>query len=197
MTAIPGASFTEPATAADAWAGDMRGITLDRPRVIVDVNLLLRDGDSILLGLRRAGFAAGMYSPPAGHLELGESVRDALIRETREEIGITITPGDARFVQVMHDAYGIGRMAFFFEARTWTGNITNREPDKCGELRWFPLGALPEALMVCRPARCRSCRPSADRSCGGATAGRPAVAWLSGDGVPGVRGARCRASLRC
>lgn len=101
MTAIPGASFTEPATAADARAGDLRGITLDRPRVIVDVNLLLRDGDSILLGLRRGGFAAGMYSPPAGHLELGESVRDALIRETREEIGITIAPGDARFVQVM------------------------------------------------------------------------------------------------
>jgi|HubBroStandDraft_5_1064220.scaffolds.fasta_scaffold118624_2 8-oxo-dGTP diphosphatase len=148
MTAIPGASFTEPATAADARAGDLRGITLDRPRVIVDVNLLLRDGDSILLGLRRGGFAAGMYSPPAGHLELGESVRDALIRETREEIGIIIAPDDARFVQVMHNAYGIGRMAFFFEARTWTGNIANREPDKCGELRWFPLGALPGALMV-------------------------------------------------
>jgi hypothetical protein len=26
--------------------------------------------DLILLGLRRGGFAAGMYGPPAGHLEL-------------------------------------------------------------------------------------------------------------------------------
>jgi len=148
MTGILGASFTEPATVADARGGDLSGITLDRPRVIVDVNLLLRDGGSILLGLRCGGFAAGMYSPPAGHLELGESVRDALSRETREEIGITIAPDDARFVQVMHNAYGIGRMAFFFEARTWSGEIANCEPDKCKELRWFPLDRLPEAMMV-------------------------------------------------
>ena len=144
MTAIPGAAFTEPATVADARAGDLRGITLDRPRVIVDVNLLLRDGDSILLGLRRGGFAAGRYSPPAGHLELGESVRDALIRETREEIGITIAPDSARFVQVMHNAYGVGRMAFFFEARTWAGDIANREP---GQVRGAAL------VPARRPAR--------------------------------------------
>ena len=148
VTPACGPSFAEPATVADARAGDLSGITLDRPRVIVDVSLLLRDGDSILLGLRRGGFAAGMWSPPAGHLELGESVRDALIREAREETGITIAPSDARFVQVMHNAYGIGRIAFFFEARKWSGDIANREPGKCGELRWFPLSALPRERMV-------------------------------------------------
>jgi 8-oxo-dGTP pyrophosphatase MutT (NUDIX family) len=149
MTATSGtSSFTEPTTAADARAGNLSGVTLDRPRVIVDVNLLLRDGDRILLGLRRGGFAAGMYGPPAGHLELGESVLDALTREAHEEIGITIASADARFVQVMHNAYGIGRIAFFFEVRTWSGDITNREPDKCDELRWFPLDGLPDALMV-------------------------------------------------
>ena len=40
------------------------------------------------------------------------------------------------------------RLGLFFEARSWTGDPVNREPDKCGELRWFPLDALPEALMV-------------------------------------------------
>lgn len=39
-------------------------------------------------------------------------------------------------------------MAFFFEARTWTGDITNCAPDKCAELRWFPLDGLPETAMV-------------------------------------------------
>jgi 8-oxo-dGTP diphosphatase len=148
MTTATGGPFTEPSTAADARAGNLNGITLDRPRVIVDVNLLLRSGDSILLGLRRGGFADGMYSLPAGHVELGESVRAALIREAREETGITIAPPDVRFVQVMHNSYGIGRMAFFFEVRTWTGHIANREQDKCQELRWFPLGTLPDASMV-------------------------------------------------
>lgn len=148
MTTATGGSFTEPLTAVDARAGNLNGITLDRPRVIVDVNLLLRNGNSILLGLRRGGFADGMYSLPAGHLEVGESVRDALIREAHEEIGITIASADARFAQVMHNSYGIGRMAFFFEVRAWTGDITNCEPDKCQELRWFPLDALPDASMV-------------------------------------------------
>ncbi|HEX4834596.1 MAG TPA: hypothetical protein VH478_26280 [Trebonia sp.] len=101
MTTAAGASFTEPGTAADARAGNLSGLTLDRPRVIVDVNL-----------------------------------------------GITIAPADARFVQVMHNSYGTGRMAFFFEARVWTGDVTNCEPDKRQELRWFPLAALPEAAMV-------------------------------------------------
>jgi ADP-ribose pyrophosphatase YjhB (NUDIX family) len=142
-----GSSFTEPPTVADVQAGNLDGITLDRPRVIVDVNLLLRDGDRILLGRRRGGFADGMYSPPAGHLELGESVQAALIREAHEETGIIISPADARFVQVMHNSYGLGRIAFFFEARTWTGRITNQEPDKCAELRWFPLASLPDDMI--------------------------------------------------
>ena len=148
MTTATGNSFTEPSTAADARAGTLNGITLDRPRVIVDVNLLLRNGDNILLGLRQGGFADGMYSLPAGHLDLGESVRDAVIREAREEIGVTIAPANVRFVQVMHNSYGIGRMAFFFEVRTWTGDIANREPAKCRELRWFPLDALPGTSMI-------------------------------------------------
>lgn len=148
VTGAAGNSFIEPATVADVQSGDFLGITLDRPRVIVDVNLLLRDGDNLLLG-RRAGtkFAAGCYSLPAGHLELGESVQAALIREAHEELGIIIAAKDVTFTQVMHNSYGLGRMAFFFEARAWAGEVTNREPQKCDDLRWFPLDALPEPMV--------------------------------------------------
>jgi 8-oxo-dGTP diphosphatase len=143
-----GSSFTEAATAADVKSGDLSGITLDRPRVIVDVNLLLRAGNDILLGRRAGtGFAAGCYSLPAGHLELGESVYDALIREAYEELGITIASGDVTFVQVMHNSYGLGRMAFFFEVRSWAGEVINQEPGKCDDLRWFPLGTLPDPMV--------------------------------------------------
>ena len=141
-------SFAEPATVADVKAGDFRGITLDRPRVIVDVNLLLRDGASLLLG-RRVGtkFAAGCYSLPAGHLELGESVEAALDPRSDEELGITIAAEDVTFVQVMHNSYGLGRMAFFFEVCSWIGEVTNREPEKCDDLRWFPLNELPDPMV--------------------------------------------------
>jgi 8-oxo-dGTP diphosphatase len=143
-----GNSYAEPATVAAVQSGDLRGITLDRPRVIVDVNLLLRDHNKLLLG-RRTGtsFADGCYSLPAGHLELGESVEAALIREAKEELGITIASADIRFVQVMHNSYGLGRMAFFFEVQKWTGDVANREPEKCDDLSWFRLDALPEPMV--------------------------------------------------
>jgi 8-oxo-dGTP diphosphatase len=148
MTGTTGSSFGEPATVAAVKSGDLAGITLDRPRVVVDVNLLLRDGEKLLLGRRAGtGFAGGRYSVPAGHLELGETVVDSLVREAREELGITIAPSDVAFVQVMHNAFGLGRLAFFFEVRTWSGEVTNTEPDKCDDLRWFDLTDLPADMV--------------------------------------------------
>lgn len=140
--------FQEPATVQSVMEGGCAGITMDRPRIIVDVNLILRSGTSILLGRRRnTDFANGCYSLPAGHLELGESVVDALIREAKEEAGIFIDPSDVRFVQVMHNSYGIGRFAMFFEVRRWVGEVCNMEARKCDDLSWFDLGALPDNMV--------------------------------------------------
>jgi 8-oxo-dGTP pyrophosphatase MutT (NUDIX family) len=97
---IKDASFREPPTVHSAMGGDATGVTLDRPRVIVDVNLLVINNNRLLLGRRcNTGFADGLYSLPAGHLELGESVLSAAVREAREELGITIDLVDVRFVQ--------------------------------------------------------------------------------------------------
>jgi 8-oxo-dGTP diphosphatase len=140
--------FVEPATVHKVLEGNLSGITTNRPRVIVDVNLILVRGNEILLGRRRnTSFASGCYSLPAGHLELGESVITALIREAREEIGICVEPEDVKFVQLMHNSYGIGRFAVFFEVKDWQGEVVNREPDKCDDLRWFPLADLPGTMV--------------------------------------------------
>src|ERR1700677_1177932 len=92
--------FQEPLTAHAALAGCYTGITVNRPRVIVDVNLILRRDRSLLLGRRcNTEFANGCYSLPAGHLDLGESVIGSLVREAKEELGILVAEEDARFVQ--------------------------------------------------------------------------------------------------
>lgn len=141
-------NFQEPLTVGSVLDGDLSGITLNRPRVIVDVNLLVVSGNQILLGRRRnTGFADGLYSLPAGHLNLGESVIAAGVREAKEELGIVVSEDVLRFVQVMHSSYGIGRLAFFFEVQDWMGSITNTEPQKCDDLRWFELGRLPEGMV--------------------------------------------------
>jgi len=122
---------------------------------IGDVHLLLLDSAGrALFGRRRnTGFMDGTYHLPAGHLEAGESVVEAVIREAREELGVTIDPEQVEFAHVMHSPLTGGRVSFFFCVRQWKGIPTNREPHKCGELRWFPLDQLPEAMIShCRAA---------------------------------------------
>jgi 8-oxo-dGTP pyrophosphatase MutT (NUDIX family) len=94
-----------------------------RHKVTGDVHLVLVDHDGrVLLGRRHnTGFADGCYHLPAGHLEAGESLIEALIREAREETGIIISPGAIDFAHVMHNASGGGRVAFFFTVRRWSG----------------------------------------------------------------------------
>lgn len=119
-----------------------------------DVHLILLDEDKLLFGCRQnTGYEDGAYHVPSGHLEAGESVITALIREAKEEIGVTIAPEAVEFAHIMHNASGGGRAAFFFTVRLWEGTPQNREPDKCSELRWFPLHELPDHLIdYCRTA---------------------------------------------
>lgn len=120
-----------------------------------DVHLLLLDADGqLLFGLRQnTGFEDGAYHVPSGHLEAGESVVQALIREAKEEVGVTIAPERVEFAHVMHNASSAGRVAFFFTAQQWDGTPENREPEKCAELRWFGRDELPERLIdYCRVA---------------------------------------------
>ncbi|MGH3979608.1 MAG: NUDIX domain-containing protein [Pseudonocardiaceae bacterium] len=64
---------------------------MSRYRACIDVHLILRRGEQILLGQRRnnTGFAEGAWHLPSGHAEDGESATAALIREAAEEIGVT------------------------------------------------------------------------------------------------------------
>jgi 8-oxo-dGTP pyrophosphatase MutT (NUDIX family) len=71
----------------------------------------------------------------------------ALVREAKEEIGVTIEPEAVQFAHVMHNSSGGGRAAFFFTVRDWESEPNNREPDKCSELAWFPLDDLPDHLI--------------------------------------------------
>jgi ADP-ribose pyrophosphatase YjhB (NUDIX family) len=120
-----------------------------RHRVVVGVHLVLRRDGAVLLGLRARDlpFGAGLWHLPSGHLEAGEMASHALVREAHEELGIVVY--QPRLVHTMHHGTDDGgRLALFFEAASWTGEPTNREPGKCDALRWFPLLMLPTSGMV-------------------------------------------------
>ena len=116
-----------------------------RAKFPVTVHLLFFREDQFLL-LRRfnTGYADGMYSVPAGHLDGGEPVRVAAQREALEEIGLKLDPAQIKFAGVMHRREEAERVDFFVQIKEWNGEPLNAEPDKCDELCWCDLDTLPE-----------------------------------------------------
>jgi ADP-ribose pyrophosphatase YjhB (NUDIX family) len=124
-------------------------------KLIGDVHLLLLDPSGrALFGLRQnTGLLDGTYHLPAGRVQAGESVVQAVIRKAKEELGVTIEPEHLEFAHVMHSPVTGGRASFFFCARQWHGMPVNREPRKCSGLRWLPLDELPDSInSYCRAA---------------------------------------------
>lgn len=120
-------------------------------RHLIDVHVLLVGDGNILLTQRRDTnpIFDGLWHLPSGKLDAGESAIDAASREVEEEVGVLIESADLHHVHTIH-VNGSGpepRLGLFFEARHWTGEPTNREPDKCSAVRWFPLDDLPDQLI--------------------------------------------------
>ena len=117
---------------------------------------LLRDAEErgareVLLQLREGtGYMDGHWAAAvAGHVEQGESVFEAAAREAVEEVGVT---GLELSAICAMQRTGRGepideRVDYFFTATSWSGEPRIVEPDKCADLRWFALDALPDPVV--------------------------------------------------
>jgi len=106
--------------------------------------LLFRENHILLLRRFNTGFRDGEYTVPAGHMDGGETVVEAGIREGKEEVGLDLNADDLTFSSVMHRIEDVERVDFFFQVHQWSGEPFNAEPDKCDDLRWFDMDQLPE-----------------------------------------------------
>lgn len=117
-------------------------------KVYIHVYLLLEKDQQILLSLRQnTGYADGQWGLVSGHGESQETVRQALIREAEEEIGITIKEEDLTIVHVMHRRSDRECVEFFIKCRAFLGEISNKEPHKCGDVRFFEKDNLPDTIV--------------------------------------------------
>jgi 8-oxo-dGTP diphosphatase len=115
---------------------------------------LLRDGitgPEVLLQLRQnTGYMDGHWAAAAaGHVERGETAYDAAHREAREELGVEGLDLHFEFTmqRTQHDLPIDERVDFFFTCRSWRGEPRIVEPEKCADLRWCPLDALPDPVV--------------------------------------------------
>lgn len=113
------------------------------------VHVLLLDTDGRVLLSRRAntGYEDGKLSVPAGHLDGGETVRQAALREAAEEIGVTLREAALDVALVMHRQSEDERVDFFVVCRSWDGEPHNTEPLKSSELLWATPDCLPDDVV--------------------------------------------------
>lgn len=119
---------------------------MERLKLKIAVYLILVKEDRILLSKRfNTGWQDGNYSLPSGHLDPDETLVNAIVRETKEEINIDINEENLTLVHTMH-RLGI-YVDFYFTTSIWAGEIKNMEQEKCSDLSWFPLDKLPENIV--------------------------------------------------
>jgi len=121
----------------------------ERHKIIPASYILLIKDNKVLMQRRfNTGYEDGKYSLPAGHVEKGETFNQAIIRESKEEVGIEINPEHLKIIHVMQRDSGTKenneRIDVFLVAEKWGGEIKNMEPEKCDDLSWFKLDNIPE-----------------------------------------------------
>ena len=111
-----------------------------RFKSIVCCDVILRRKDNILLMKRTKD---DKYELPGGHLEENEDLIEAMIREAKEELGITLKRENLKLIHIMHH-YNGKRINFIYEANGENLEPMIGEPEKCSKLLWVPITSIPE-----------------------------------------------------
>lgn len=115
----------------------------DRKHTEVAVGILIRQADqALLLATRPAGKPyAGYWEFPGGKVEAGETVIEALRRELKEELGVTIGSTEVWRITEHDYPHALVRL-HWCKVHEWSGDLQMRESQA---ISWeqFPLSVTP------------------------------------------------------
>jgi 8-oxo-dGTP diphosphatase len=104
---------------------------VQRPYHQIVAAVIRREGDVLLVQQQGPSAPNPSWALPGGVVEERELLTEALVREVREETGLTIkTPGQlAYIVQLDNPVDGYHSITFVFEISEWDGVLHPADPD--------------------------------------------------------------------
>jgi len=121
---------------------------MEKIRTINTTLCLITKGDEILLGEKKRGFAKGTFNGIGGKQDPGETIEEAMVRETQEEIGVTPKVFE-QVGQINFDTWYKGEHVnmnlSIYTCTKFEGNICETE-----EMRpkWFKINEIPFDKML-------------------------------------------------
>ena len=117
---------------------------MDKLRRTIKVRLILEQEGQILM-LQQTDNNGGKFTLIGGVVETREFPLEALIRETKEEAGITLFKENLQLAHTLFkQKQNSLRIVMYFKATTWAGKIMSMEPKKFKHVSWHSLDRLPK-----------------------------------------------------
>lgn len=118
---------------------------------LVGVGSIIIENDRVVLVKRAQPPIQGQWSIPGGVLEVGEMVREAAVREAREETGLIVEPGELLgvFDRVLRDREQ--RVQYHYVLIDFLCRRTGGElvaASDAAEVRWFTRNELPALKLA-------------------------------------------------
>lgn len=116
---------------------------MERKQIVELTNLcMVYDDDGNVLVEEKVGKNYRGLIFPGGHVELGEAFNDSVIREIKEETGLTISNLEFCGIKDWMEFDGSRYMVFLYKTNQFSGDIISSNE---GKVFWMPLEGLRKA----------------------------------------------------
>jgi len=113
-----------------------------KPKIVMTLCILRKDND-LLMGLKKLKLGAGYYNGFGGKLDPGETLEECIIREVKEESGLSLLEIEKRGIMTFETIDNLNEV-HIYEGVSWVGDAI--ETDEMAPI-WLKIDDLPYNKM--------------------------------------------------